>query len=78
MASSSAPASERYKLDNNCIYLDDLEISFRRTIRVPANLHMAKLPPDMGAFPLHQTKYFAKNIPGSMTAKGGIFLPHVS
>jgi hypothetical protein len=73
MAPKPSKAGDR--LENNYIYLDDLEISVRRTVRVPDTENMSKLPPDLGAFPLFQTKYFAEAMGPEMASKGGLFFP---
>jgi hypothetical protein len=54
---------------------NDLRISFRRTVRVPDNQHIADLPPDLGAFPLEQVDDFTSTMGAEMTAKGGVFFP---
>ncbi|KAI1456079.1 hypothetical protein F4805DRAFT_468314 [Annulohypoxylon moriforme] len=53
----------------------DLDISFRRTIRVPDNAGESKLPPDLGQFPLFKVRDYAHRLPPEMTAKGGVFMP---
>ena len=62
-------------LDVNKIKIDDLRMTFRRTIRVPDNHESSDLPPDMGKFPLYQVDKYADRLPVSMTQKGGVFLP---
>lgn len=52
-----------------------LDISFRRTVRVPDNGRRYDLPPDCGAFPLFSTKRFQKNLPKDIADTGGVFLP---
>lgn len=52
-----------------------LDISFRRTIRVPDNNKSYDLPPDCGAFPLYSVDQFKDKLPTAMVAKGGLFLP---
>lgn len=54
--------------------LDLVDISFRRTIRVPDTEKVSQLPPDMGAFPLYKTSDYADKLPADMVAKGGAFL----
>jgi hypothetical protein len=61
--------------ESNKIKIDDLRITFRRTIRVPDNHESSDLPPDMGKFPLYKVDKYADRLPISMTQKGGIFLP---
>ncbi|KAF2502698.1 integral membrane protein [Lophium mytilinum] len=64
------------KIKNDAVVLnEDLEISFRRTIRVPDNKQTSNLRPDLGAFPLYPVSEYAKALPADMTRKGGLFLP---
>lgn len=55
--------------------LDYLEISLRRTVRVPDNGIAYDLPPDCGAFPIYSVDAYKESLPQSMTAKGGLFIP---
>ncbi|KAF4945245.1 hypothetical protein FGADI_12106 [Fusarium gaditjirri] len=57
------------------VTLDDLTITFRRTIRVPDNKFSAGLPPNEGKFPLFEVKDYARTLPLSMAQKGGMFIP---
>ncbi|KAG8355558.1 hypothetical protein FVEN_g6453 [Fusarium venenatum] len=57
------------------IKIDDLTISFKRTIRVSDNKSTNDLPPDMGEFPLSKMDDYAETIPLSMAEKGGVFIP---
>ena len=52
-----------------------LKVSFQRTIRVPDNDGLSKLPPDLGNFPLYRVSEHADNMPAAMAKKGGVFLP---
>lgn len=52
-----------------------LVISFRRTIRVPDNKKISKLPPDLGGFQLHKVQDYADRLPRDMVDKGGVFFP---
>jgi hypothetical protein len=61
--------------ESNKIKIDDLRITFRRTIRVPDNHESSDLPPDMGKFPLYKVDKYADRLPINMTQKGGVFLP---
>ncbi|KAF4460083.1 integral membrane [Fusarium albosuccineum] len=55
--------------------LDDLKITFHRTIRVPDNDETNDLPPSMGHFPLFSASDYAKKLPPNMAMKGGLFFP---
>ncbi|QPC69412.1 hypothetical protein HYE68_000164 [Fusarium pseudograminearum] len=57
------------------VKIDDLEICFKRTIRVPDNDDTNDLPPDAGSFPLYKVDDYAQTLPLSMTQKGGLFIP---
>jgi hypothetical protein len=50
-----------------------LEISLRRTIRVPDNGESYDLPPDCGALPLYSVNEFKDKLPAEMVAKGRCF-----
>jgi hypothetical protein len=52
-----------------------LGISIRRTIRVPGNQQISRLPPDLGPFPLEEVSKYSDNMPADMAAKGGLFFP---
>lgn len=54
---------------------DVLDISFRRTVRVPDNGDAYDLPPDCGPFPIFSIKQNASKLPKEMTSKGGLFIP---
>jgi hypothetical protein len=52
-----------------------LEISLRRTIRVPDNGDVYELPPDMGAFPIYNVREYDSKLPLALVEKGGVFIP---
>lgn len=54
---------------------NDLEISLRRTVRVPENTVAYDLPPDLGPFPLFNIEQFSSRLPTAMVKQGGIFFP---
>jgi hypothetical protein len=54
---------------------DQLEISLRRTVRVPDNGKTYSLPPDCGTFPLYNVLDYEKQLPADLVAKGGAFFP---
>ena len=55
--------------------VEEMDISFKRTVRVPDSCDTFKLPPDLGNLPLFKTKDYAHALPASMVAKGGLFMP---
>ncbi|KAJ6258044.1 Ubiquitin-60S ribosomal protein [Drechslerella dactyloides] len=62
-------------LKNDTIIVDSkLNITFRRTIRVPDNDETAELPPDMGKMPLINVSGIASELPDAMAAKGGLMV----
>jgi len=63
------------QVTTDTIYLDDLEVSFHRTVRVPDGPKSSALPPSLGKFPLYQVKDYVEKLPEEMAAKGGLFLP---
>ena len=54
---------------------DQLEISLRRTVRVPDNGKTYSLPPDCGTFPLYNVLDYENKLPADLVAKGGAFFP---
>ncbi|KAK5996409.1 Uba52-like protein [Cladobotryum mycophilum] len=67
--------SPEVKLSSESIRLDDLEISFHRTVRVPDNSSMNELPPSLGQFPLFSVNCYTEKLPNSMSRRGGLFFP---
>jgi hypothetical protein len=64
------------ELVDDCVVVNsDLEISFRRTVRVPDNHQISHLPPDLGTFPLKPVSNHFETLPTEMVAKGGLFFP---
>jgi hypothetical protein len=64
-----------HRVEAEAIHLDDFELSFHRTLRVPDNHDSTKLPPSLGRFPLYNAKDYASKLPREMARKGGVFLP---
>jgi hypothetical protein len=64
--------SLRFEYEHNNATLD---VSFRRTVRVPDNQRSYDLPPDGGAFPLFSVIRYRERLPADITTKGGAFLP---
>lgn len=60
--------------DHVCFGDGELEISFRRTVKVSDNQNASDLPPDLGAFPVYPVSNFGK-VPNAMRQKGGVFIP---
>lgn len=52
-----------------------LDISLRRTVRVPDNDTAYDLPPDCGPFPVYSVKNHKSQLPNSIASKGGLFMP---
>lgn len=59
-------------------YLGELDISFRRTVRVPDNGTTYQLPPDCGPLSIFSVKDYEKQLPDLMVTKGGMFIPMYS
>ncbi|KAK6517335.1 hypothetical protein TWF281_003992 [Arthrobotrys megalospora] len=73
---NTKPMSLRLESKNQVIRVDhNLEISFRRTIRVPDNQQVNNLPPDLGALTLTNVSHVASRLPDSMRVKAGLLLP---
>lgn len=54
---------------------DHLNISLRRTIRVPNNVTSHNSRPDCGPFPVYSIKDYKEKLPKTMTGKGDLFVP---
>ncbi|KAJ7938368.1 hypothetical protein B0H13DRAFT_1942690 [Mycena leptocephala] len=52
-----------------------VKIRFHRTLRVPENLDVNRLPVDLGSFPLLPVAKFAHRLPEKITSRGGFFMP---
>lgn len=52
-----------------------LTISFKRTLRIPDDGNAYPLPPGLARFPLLHVDDFAKRVPPSWVAHGGVMLP---
>lgn len=61
------------RIAEDVIHLDDLQISFKRTVRVPDNDEISALPPGLGNFPLYEVQKYANLLPANMAAKEGLF-----
>jgi hypothetical protein len=57
------------------IRLDDLRISFVRTVRVPDGDGTTALPQGLGNLPPYEVKNYVNRLPEHMAVKGGLFLP---
>ena len=62
-------------LDLVTIDAEKLQISFRRTIKVPDNDDTSLLPPNLGTFPLYSVDALDEKLPDGMATKGGILFP---
>lgn len=72
MASTWNPTTT---VNRDSISIDDIVISFQRTIRVSDSKEISQLPPGLGAFNIYKVADYASKLPETMAAKGGIFLP---
>ena len=72
---SRPPWNPSVALSDGGIRIDDLHITFHRTVRVSDNDKTNDLPPSFGTFPLYHVKDYARKLPQFMVAKGGLFMP---
>jgi hypothetical protein len=63
------------RVTDKVVYIDDLEISFHRTVRMPDNHKTSKLPPGLGRFPLYNADEYTRTLPREMAKKGGVLIP---
>ena len=54
---------------------EKVDISFKRTVKVPDNIDVFNFPPDHGNMPLYSVKDFKHSLPPNMVAKRGLFMP---
>lgn len=64
-----------FSINGDKVKIDDVNIEFERTIRVPDNNQISELPPSLGNFPLKYVGDHATTMSETMVAKGGIFFP---
>ncbi|KAJ4139747.1 hypothetical protein NW768_001091 [Fusarium equiseti] len=69
------PWSPTTKVRNGFFQMDDLEIHFRRTLRVPKNRDSNDTPKEFGHFVLYKVDDYAGKLPLSMAQEGGLFIP---
>jgi hypothetical protein len=76
MASTTTTWDPEASIGWGSIRIDDLEITFVRTLRVPDNnKDVNHLPPGLGRFELQRVDQYSVKLPADMAAKGGIFFP---
>lgn len=52
-----------------------LTVSFQRTLRVPEDGRIHRLPPTFGRFPVHPVARFARRLPGGWSGANRFFVP---
>lgn len=55
--------------------IEQLEITFKRTVRIPDNNDPFKLPLSLGTFPLYETEKYAQSLPETIASNRGVLLP---
>ena len=63
------------RLAHDQITIGSLSIVFHRTLRIPDDGRNYPLPPSLGHFPVHRVEDYAKRVPESWRAHGGVFIP---
>jgi len=63
------------RLQHDEITIGNLSIVFHRTLRIPDDGRNYPLPPSLGHFPVHRVEDYAKRVPESWRAHGGVFTP---
>ncbi|KAH7176746.1 hypothetical protein EDB81DRAFT_632596, partial [Dactylonectria macrodidyma] len=53
----------------------DLTMNLMRTVRIPEDNKQYDLPPELGRFPIFGIQPFSEQLPTSMVAQGGLFIP---
>jgi hypothetical protein len=71
----SSPWNPKLNISDNTVHVDDLKISFHRTVRVPDSDTLSALPPSYGTFPLYEVKNHLEKLPYDMSSKGGLLMP---
>ena len=52
-----------------------MDISFRRTVRIPDDGKVHDMPPDCGRFPLYPVSQFKDRLPEEIVKRKGCFIP---
>lgn len=65
----------KVKLSGDRLTLDELTITFQRTLRIPDDGRTYPLPPGLGAFPIRRVDDYADRVPQEWLERGGVFLP---
>lgn len=65
---------QRFRVEDDCLVLSDLSITFQRTLRV-AEDGLNALPPGFGAFPLRVVDPLRGRVPKAVLERGGVFMP---
>lgn len=71
---AALPLTSVMVINYDSVSIDDLEIGFHRTERVPGD-QVNNQPPWADRFPLYQVADYVDKLPESMVAKGGLFFP---
>jgi hypothetical protein len=58
---------------HNTVEIDDIEISFACTFRLPESHDVSELALDFYNFPLFHASDYAATLPETMASKGGLF-----
>ena len=76
-AAMATPWNPWIRLDrfDGSLRIDDLAIDFVRTLRVPDNKAINRLPPRLGSFKLERVIDHAQNLPPDLVERKGLFFP---
>src|SRR5688500_10520406 len=67
-------ATADVRLDGDALVINDVRVTFQRTLRIPEH-GVHALPPGLGSFPLRRVADYPSTAPASWLAKGGVMLP---
>lgn len=74
MTRTTSPTRRTFAINRDSLTLDDLEITFQRTLRVSEN-GINALPPGLGRFPLRAVDPAHHNLSPTMVTRGGVLMP---
>lgn len=65
----------RVTVHDDRLHIGDLEIVFMRTLRIPDDGSVYRLPPGLGRFPIRRVDDHRDRVPEGWRAHGGVFIP---
>ncbi|MDQ4145583.1 MAG: hypothetical protein M3198_17940 [Actinomycetota bacterium] len=67
--------SRGLRVEHDSLVIDDLRITFQRTLRIPDDGRDYPLPPGLGSFPIRRVDDYLDTVPDAWSEHGGVFIP---